>query len=623
MDTLHTSSTTPDATAATGSLHCVRLNLIGWLCLAACLLLPAVANANVTAQVDRNTINEGDTFTLTLTVSNSNHAQPDLSPLHRDFDVLGTSQNSMIQIINGSISSNQTWTITLSPKRTGKLNIPPITVGNTASNALSVTVLPASASSGGGTNQAADVFLDVSVKPAHKSYVQQQLLYTVRLYYADPLSQGTLSVPSLDNAVIQKLGKDRYFSTERDGRQYQVIERRYAIFPQQSGKLVIPAVVFDGQVQTPSAQTGNTFNSFFNNFNPPTRHMHLRSRKLELQIAVQPTNYQGNNWLPAQQIKLTEAWSPTNPQFRVGEPITRSIIIHAKGLSSSQLPNLHMPPQAGLKLYPDQPQTHDQADGDTLDATRIQKIAMIPTRVGDLSLPAIHLTWWNTKTHKQQTSSLPAETIHVLPGAGTANTINAPATPVKQHIAAAPVQTKPARKAPAALKSMPTGAPAQYLPSNRIWIFLTILFAGAWLITLLLWWRRRKQKPAPPASPVIKAMHTSPQQCSKQVRLACQQHDPQAVKTALLDWAKAQWPETPPLSLGALAKQVHNAALADAITNLERNLYTTPGTAWRADNLLSQFDSYLKQSNQHNSADTKAVLAPLYPPRKQHATGRR
>ncbi|MEJ2449542.1 MAG: BatD family protein [Gammaproteobacteria bacterium] len=582
-----------------------------WLLWLAFIAVPAIANASVTAQVDRNTINEGDTFTLTLTVTGNNHAQPDLSGLQQDFDVLGTGQKNMIQIINGSVSSNRSWTVTLSPKHTGKLTIPPIRVGSDTSNAVSVTVLPASAASGGSPNQA-DVFLQVSVKPEHKSYVQSQLLYTVRLYYAEPLQQGTLSDPSVGNAIVQKLGKDSHFSTMHGGRQYHVIERRYAIFPQQSGKLKIPGVVFDGQVKDPSAQSGN---SFFDSFSPPTRHVHLRARTLDLHITSQPASYGGNNWLPAQDIQLADKWTPNNPTFRVGEPVTRSLVIHAKGLSSSQLPDLSMPQQPDLKLYPDQAQTSDKADGDTLDATRKQKIAMIPTRAGKLTLPAIHLTWWDTRTQRQRTSSLPAETINVLPAAASTNNTMPAGGTQSGTTASATGSSHSAQPSSPAATSTSTPAITNHhrysLLRENIWMILAIIFAIAWLITAWLLWRQRKPQQDIKSDNVARRQSTEPTGL-RHVQLACRQNDPRAVRHALLSWARTRWPDNPPLSLGAMAQLLQDETLCEQIEKLDKALYNPQGASWHAENLLQSFSAYLKQTRQTKPYNDADKLAPLY-----------
>jgi hypothetical protein len=579
--------------------------LLLYLLLFSALLIPVLARASVTATVDRSTLNEGETFTLTLNVSGGNSTQPDLSGLHKDFDVLSTGQNSSIQIINGSVQSHRSWSIALSPQHTGTLTIPPITVGSEHSQALTITVLPATASTSAGGQQG-DVFIEVSAKPSNV-YVQQQLVYTVRLYYASPLRQATLSKPTLDNAIVQKLGKDVNFYTQRNGRQYQVIERRYAIFPQQSGTLKIPGLIFDGQVDDPNVQNNNPF---FFGFNQATRHVHLRSRTIAIPVATQPATYHGANWLPAQTIRLEAKWSQPNPQFHVGEPITRDIVIHATGLASSQLPDLPMPKLKNLKLYPDQPQTHDTPHGNTLESEREQKIAMIPTQAGDLTLPEIHLTWWDTTTQQERTATLPAETVHVLPTttgntSSTATTIPAPLVPSKPAAAGKPAATiSPTTPVAPSSASTPHEAPAP-----RLWIALTIFFAAAWLITLLLWWRHKH----PNTTPLDKQPEQLVAQTAvKRVKQACAQNEPQAIKQALLAWAKTRWPATPPLSLGALARWVQDDLLTHEIASLDRCLYASNASKWQAEPLRQHFTAYLKQANQHGRQTQTTVLAPMY-----------
>jgi hypothetical protein len=563
----------------------------GWLFSIACLLLfmalvvPVSAQASVSAHVDRDTINEGDTFTLNLTVSGSNDSQPDLSVLHKDFDVIGTGQRSEIQIINGSIESHHAWSITLSPHHTGKLVIPAISVGNESSAALAVTVLPATASINNGADKG-DVFIEVNTKPDHV-YVQAQLLYTVRLYYAVPLRQGTLSEPSLDNAIVQKLGSDSNFETQRNGRRYQVIERRYAIFPQQTG------------------------DPFFDRFNPATRHVRLRSRQLDIQVAKQPANFQGSNWLPAQDIQLEQKWSPAQPQFRVGEPVTRTVIIRAKGLSASQLPDLPLPNQTGLKLYPDQAQTSSTPSGDTLVSKREQKIAMIPTQTGDLTLPAIQLNWWDTQSKRQRTALLPAQTIHVLPGlaADSGTTITTPANAPTTVAQTTPKQmgTTPAIIA----KSSVVPGTSRRSVAATVWIALAVFFAVAWLITLLLWWRVKRPRPQA-VSVRANTDDISKQATIKRVSQACEQNDQQALKRALLDWARLHWSGNPPLSLGALAARVEDAQLTKEIASLDKVLYQANVADWSANQLLQYFLRYLKQSNNREQPTKPDVLEPLH-----------
>ena len=91
----------------------------GWLLM---LSLLAMFSSNVAADVhatlDRTTIAAGDTVTLTIEAEgqHSQGAQPDLSPLRKDFTILGTSTSQQMQIINGRMSSSASLRVELEPK---------------------------------------------------------------------------------------------------------------------------------------------------------------------------------------------------------------------------------------------------------------------------------------------------------------------------------------------------------------------------------------------------------------------------------------------------------------------------------------------------------------------------
>ena len=61
--------------------------------------------ASVRASLDRNSIHDGDTVTLTIEADGKDMGvEPDLSVLEKDFAVLGTSSSRRLQFINGKRS---------------------------------------------------------------------------------------------------------------------------------------------------------------------------------------------------------------------------------------------------------------------------------------------------------------------------------------------------------------------------------------------------------------------------------------------------------------------------------------------------------------------------------------
>ena len=128
----------------------------------------------------------------------------------------------------------------------------------TASTALSVAVRPGARSPAalavdddraGLTSP--DTFVEASVDEA-APYVQGQVVLRVKIYSAEPILSGQLSEVQLESAAIERMGDDRSYETTRDGHDYHVIQRTFAIFPQQSGELRIPPVVFEGPSSVPT-----------------------------------------------------------------------------------------------------------------------------------------------------------------------------------------------------------------------------------------------------------------------------------------------------------------------------------------------------------------------------------
>jgi hypothetical protein len=570
-----------------------------WVIVMLCALGPLPAWATLQAYVDRNPVAEDESFTLTLESSNDVDGSPDLSPLRQDFDVEGQSKSSSLSIINGSVSRKTQWQISLMAKHSGQLQIPAITVGSEQTQPLTVVVTPASqaqAAPGGG-----DLFLEVKVTP-RTAYVQQQVIYTARLYRAVNLANGsTLSEPTLPggDAVVEKLGKDKDFETLRNGMRYEVIERSYAIYPQKSGSLDIAPLVFDGDI----VQGGGGGGLFgFDPFNQSTRHKRLRSQAEHIDVKPIPAAFHGSQWLPARSLELDENWSPDPPKFMVGQAVTRTIAVMADGLTASQLPALEGGAISGLKQYPDQPALKDTQDSAGVTGLRTEKIAYIPTQAGSVTLPAIKIAWWNTATDNMEVASLPSRTFTVLPAAAGSN-----ATPPPVPMVNTP---SPTQQTPQALTA-PAPSP-QVLPQHTdagSWPWIALVLGLGWLVTLFAWWWRPRHS-AVPAVTTQSAEQDSLRRLEKELQVSCLANDAARTKGAVLAWARRRWPEHPPISLTAVARRC-TGPLSESLIELDRALYAQTAAVWQGQDLWQQFAAH-KAGETHKAADQDLGLEPLY-----------
>ena len=205
-----------------------RTNVLIFLLIAG-LLWSVGASAAVRAWLDRSSMQLGETVTLNVESDDSTAAEPDFGALLGDFNSLGTQSSRQISMTNGSTSAKTVWAVGLEPKHAGSLTIPAFTIGGQSSDPLNLTVLPAPLGAQGKPGDT--VFVEVSADPLNP-YVQQQVRYTVKLYYAVNLSDGSLDEPAAGNAVVQKLGRDKQYNsgTERHP------DDAGAEFPRQCGR---------------------------------------------------------------------------------------------------------------------------------------------------------------------------------------------------------------------------------------------------------------------------------------------------------------------------------------------------------------------------------------------------
>ena len=603
--------------------------------LAAALALLAAspfAWAEVSARLDRERVALGQPLTLTIqSDGKDSDAQPDLAPLRKDFDVLGTSRSSEVRIINFHRSDSVRWTVQLMPRRTGSIELPPIAVGAEQTAALTLEVgQPAAPSTGGaqGQTQSAAAFIEVDAAAAARPvYVQQQLPLTVRLYVDGSVQSGDLRPPTSPDAVIEQLGDEQRSSANLNGRDYTVIERHYAISPEKSGTLQIEPPSFRGQAVVPTAEGSDPGDDMMAEMlrNTPFANSPMFRNRLGMGASLRPVGASGKPftlevkprpaaaqgaWLPAEQIRIHDSWADAAPVFKAGEPVTRTLTIEAKGLAASQIPPLALAAPANARVYPDAPDNQSRTDGTTILGTSKQTVTYIANAEGRLEVPAIDLAWWDTKDDVQRHAELPARSFQVAPGAAPAS---AGATP-SPSISGAPAATGNA-SATATTPPQASDAPWQARAAEAIrnhWASLAaglaLLLAGA-----LTWWLLRRRRPAPPAATPARRAAEPPAIGASLSALqhACRSGEREAAARALLDLARAQWPEHAPRGLGELADRL--AIGADEVRALDRSLYGSTTEPWGGAALWQALGKGLLERTQAQGGPGHDTLAPLYP----------
>lgn len=558
--------------------------LIAW-CLLALLLIPALAQAaDVQATLDRNSVPLGETVTLNLRIQGDagNVAMPNLSVLGGDFDMLGTSQNSSLSVVNGAATSELILGVVLRPRHAGTLQIPSLDIAGSRTAPLQVEVTAANPSDSATAHR--DVFMESQIEPNH-GYVGQQLSYVVRLFFATSISDGSLEAPQLNGLQFNKIGDDTNYSVERDGRQYHVLERRYAVVPQHAGRVDIPALNFQGVAIDPADP-----DSFFGARKPVS----ASAPAVSIDVKPTPADWGGTAWLPARQLTLTLDGLPdAQNSVRVGQPLNLTMNLQATGLPAETLPALSLPPLDGATVYPDKPGTTSRNDGPWIVGQRQQAFAIVPNRAGTLIIPATTLKWWDVLTDRMQVAQIPAHSFAVLPAVGGTDV----------HTA------NPAVAATAS--STITPAPATSAGANTRWRWIALGSIALWLISVLAWllWRGyRRRRPAPAAT--AGTANASARECQRAFFAAARGSDTSEQVRSLLDWARAERPAIQ--HLGELSTLLGDEPQRAAISSLQQRHYAGAPATGRDARLEEVFKRGLAW-RVDGTGDKASDLPPLYP----------
>jgi hypothetical protein len=395
---------------------------------------------SLSAGVDSKQVSKNQSFNLKLELESAEPTdEPDLSPLNSSFKVLGQEQSSFTKIINGDSSSSLIWTIQLLPLRSGNVEIPSFSIhtnqGILSSQPIFLTVKEGISSStrGNATN-------GISLKGVVSQssvYQDQPIIVNYQLSSTRNLTQAQLGDLSAKDAIIEKVGEPTVKVELSHGHPMQVLNASYRVTSLKAGDLTIPPLVIQGTASAPrrvQQQPESHFPSFgdddvfsnmrammknfneggdlFNQFNE-SEPVTIASAPIVLHIlppvpGVQP-------WLPAQNIQLSEQL--TSEQFKAGEPFELSVTTKSVGVDPSQLPSIEDQLHGdNFKVYADQPEVSASREKVQLESTKTEKFTLIPQKNGDLKIPEIKLSWWDTSKGIARVASIPERLIHVLPG---------------------------------------------------------------------------------------------------------------------------------------------------------------------------------------------------------------
>ena len=542
----------------------------------------AAANAEVTASIDRPSVDLNESFVLRIVVDKSTDLEPDLSVLDETFYRDQASFLSNTTIVNQEIRRSLTWTVPLMAKTTGVHEIPAISVGAEKSEPLTITINEPKIAPPG----EADVFVATEIDQT-ETYVQAQVLYRIKVYRAVATRQPALIEPSISGAesLFERAGDERAYQALLDGKAYNVVERVIAIYPQESGEIDIPPARFEARVLRNGRITGRkVFES--------------ESHKITvLPKPDPPADFPNAAWLPARDLTLQEEWSREPDRIKAGEPVTRHVTLSALGQLETQIPAIEPPDIDGVNVYADKPDLSRRVEAHGIRGVRKDQYAMIGVRGGEVEIPELVIPWWDISVGEWKVARLPGRSLEI--------------EAVIEDVIAEPVEpAAPSVDDGSAVDSETVAATVFGI--DGFWKKATQLLSLLWLLTIALWWWSSRERDTVDRAPEPPPIYKQQAKFIKAARKAALANDKSATRDALVEWARLEWPESPPRSVGELASRVAEP-MSSELSRLSAISYGAVSDEWSGKTMASKLKS-LRRLEDVDLDLQDGILPPLMPP---------
>ena len=562
--------------------------------------------------VDRAELARGETLTFTIRIYEQRQGmQLDLTPLTEDFDVLGTRTSSQVRSINGQTESWTDYIVTLFPLTEGELTIPPIEINNLQTEPIVISVV----NEGPRSNQGNDeLFLEIEVNK-EALYVQEQLLFTVKLYYTiNGIRNPQFTELEMEDTVIQLIGSPNQYEQIIEGVRYGVYEKRYVIFPQRSGPLEIPDILFRGEV------TDGSSNFVFRNLN--TRRVTAFIEGIIINVNERPVNAQEfDNWLPVTNLSISEEWSTDLENLSIGDSITRTITLTADGLDGAVLPPFSPETLDGINVYQDPASIERTYVDGSIVGTRVESSTLVPVIAGTIEIPEIVIPWWDVSSDELKEAVITAKSIQVSTIEGEIPSEQAEESigNLEELLAASPTVDQ---------EMIDAQEGEEFIEVGIYWLNYIIAFICIVVLTSIYrlvlrpnneeisdYLQNLKNKYKSRISP-----YNNERVAFRQLKTACKKGDLTKIKGALITWCDHYSLENKLNTIEGILQNPDWSSLHSIVINLQNNLYFKDKIVqnlqtFSSKELLKEIknlrDSKRKQKKITNSAE-RYSLPPLY-----------
>jgi hypothetical protein len=368
-------------------------------------------------------LDEQATLQVAISGNSQNLPEPDI-PNMPNFEVYSQGRSSNISIVNGQMSATVTYRYLLVPQQAGTFPISNIGVlynrKRYKANSVTLTVLnkgtatppklEQKAEDGSSPGQTKDYFLEADVDNKNP-YVNEQVTFTLRFfigvqYYGSP----ELTEPVTTGFWTEVLGNKAPYYQKVKNRTYKVIERKYALFPTQTGELTIGRATIRTTVAARGRNYRDPFSAFGDFFG---RGQEVSSRSDPVKIDVRPIPDQGRPKEFSGTIgRFSISAKADKRQVEVNQPVSVEFQISGTGNVKS-VAEPKMPEMPEFRIYRESSNENLTKLQDKIGGTKTFREVFIPREPGEFQIPPVDFTYFDPKAERYRKISTDPITVYV------------------------------------------------------------------------------------------------------------------------------------------------------------------------------------------------------------------
>ena len=351
------------------------------------------------------------------------------------FNVLygpSTSRSSSFSMTNGHTtqSSTVTFTYTVVPIEQGTLKVPAATIvvegKSVKSGTTNIEVLPASSSQGqqpsnsqqGGSNRQQrqqqsssgsgqignnELYMTVTAN-RQKIYEQEAVMLTYKLYTLVNIQQISGEMPQIDGCHVQEIDRQAQLSLKYErvnGRNYgTAVWKQYVLFPQKTGKLKIPSITFDTQVEVQN-HSMDPFDIFFGggSLSQMVRKQ-IKTPVVEIEVLPLPTPKPDNFSGAVGKFSVSATLTPE--QVNANDAATLRLVVSGQGnMKLMKAPTIRFPQD--FEVY--DPKENNKTTNTSTGAKGniIYEYVVVPRHGGKYSIPPVEFCYFDPEAERYNT----------------------------------------------------------------------------------------------------------------------------------------------------------------------------------------------------------------------------